>query len=177
MKISRKKLLVGLAAIALVAIVGTQASTLLWTSCSITMHAGTGEVVTIGQYEDCAATIPFNSYDWGAVSQGQVYQVSVFIKNTGNKGVFLTYLPTLLSFYGGQAQFVITVYAVKFGLPCQLSDITLPIQLPEKDIGNPGQGFWLDPGKMVKLDVNLLAVMLVSGGVYDFTFTTFGAAP
>jgi len=160
--------------IAIAALSAAQVLTLTWTSCTITMHAGTASTVSMGQYTDCATTIPIDSYDWNGVTQGNHYELHVYVKNTGTETLRITYLPTFLEFYDGQAQMHIECTVLEFGVPCQLY-IIQPEGLPEKDIGEPWIGFDLPPGKVIKVDIALYVHMVVSGGEYDWEFNFYGA--
>lgn len=171
-----RKLVAGILIIAIAAMSVTRVLMLTWTSCTIHMHAGTASVVNIGQFSDCACTMPIDAWDWDGITQGNTYELHVFVKNTGTEGIYLTYLPTVIEFYDGQATFIITVTVIEKGLPCQLYLVDPQFVLPEKDIGMPAQGFWLEPGKVVKVDIQIYVAAVVSGGVYDWDFTFYGAA-
>ena len=180
-----RKILAGIFAIVALISVGS-AATLTWTSCTITMHAGTASTVDIGQYTDCACTIPIDSYDWNGVTQGNHYELHVYVKNEGTEAVHLTFVALdsrgydgttgnvdQVQFYDGQAKFNMSISVLEKGLPCQLYAATG--DLPIKDIANHQQGFLLEPGKVVKVDVKLDVLMVVSGGTYDWTLIFEGA--
>lgn len=174
MEISKKKLLLGIVGLALIAGTGILAWNATWTSCTITMHAGTATVVTIAQFEDCMMTIPLNSYDWNGIVQGETYQMEYYVLNTGTVGVFITYLPTDLTFYEDQARMTIWVTVIEWGNnPCQPNPEDF--RLPEKDPFDPLLGYFLGPGKWVKLRVEMFVESVVSGGVYDWDFTIHGS--
>ena len=161
--------------IAIAALSAAQVLTLTWTSCTITMHAGTASTVSMGQYTDCATTIPIDSYDWNGVTQGNHYELHVYVKNTGTETLWITYLPTILEFYDGQAYMEIYCFVIEFGVPCQLYILDQFPPMPEKDIGDPGRGFELPPGKVIKVDIALYVHMVVSGGEYDWEFNFYGS--
>jgi hypothetical protein len=171
--ISKKKALLAMVGIALVAIIGIPVLSNMWTSASIQMHCAPADIVTLGLFEDCDLTIPATVHDWDGVSQGNRYEYSVFVKNTGTKKLYITYLPTDIWDTDHQSHLILTVKVVKFGLPCQLSDISFV--LPEKDPTNPTLGFALDPTKVIKLDIELYVESVVSGMSYDWTFYIYGA--
>jgi len=148
-----------------------------WTSCVVSMTAHSASVVTIGQFEDCLCTIPFNVHDWNGVVQGQTYECKYYIRNTGTVGVWITYLPTDLTFDDDQTRFHFDVDIIEFGTPCQLDSIT-PVVMLEKD-PSPGMclvGYFLGPGKVIKIDVMMRVDALVSGGNWAFDFTIYGCA-
>ena len=181
----KRNILVGLfAAVALLSV--GSAATLTWTSCVITMHAGTASTVDIGQYTDCMCTIPIDTYDWNGVSQGNHYELHVYVRNEGTEAVLLTFsaeddrgfkgtvgLIDNLRFYDGQAQMNMSVTSLEKGLPCQLYAHSM--DMPCKEIENNQIGILLEPGKVLKVDVKLDVIMVVSGGSYDWTFTFHGA--
>jgi len=178
MEISRKKL-IAIIGVALIAVIGISAysSTISWVPCVIKMRADPAIDITIGQFQDCMCTIPFTSYDWDGVVEGEFYQCPVYVKNTGTVGLYVTYLPTDLWFYDNQAHFIVTAYVLEFGGPCQLYLVEPPCQLPEKATGNPTGGFYLPPGKVIKVDIVLYIDMVVVGKTYDWEFTFWGCYP
>ena len=174
-----RKILAGIFAVVALISVGS-AATLTWTSCTITMHAGTASTVDIGQYTDCACTIPIDTYDWNGVTQGNHYELHVYVKNEGTEAVHLSFVALdasgydgttgfvdQVSFYDGQAVFNMSISILEKGLPCQLYDDSG--DLPVKDIVLNQQGPILEPGKVYKVDVKLDVLMVVSGGSYDWT--------
>ncbi len=170
--------LVGMAAIAsvlLAAAAGAYAMT--WTEARISMTAGSASIVTIGLFSDCATTIPFISHDWDGVVQGQTYEVTVYVKNTGTQAVYITYTPSSLSFDSAQTRFRINVSVIEGpATPCQLNPIT-PVALPVKNPLVCENGFLLTPGKVIKLDIVLTVDSLVSGGTWAWNFFIAGCAP
>jgi hypothetical protein len=142
------KKLAGILAVTLIAVIGGSAAwTMTWTESRITMTAGTASVVSIGLFQDCACTVPLTSHDWGGVVQDQEYEVTAYVRNTGNQAVYITYetsggepfvsdghddlqgedlatdrvLGGHIIFDGGQTRFRILVSVLEGpGLPCQL---------------------------------------------------------
>ena len=175
MNISKKKLLAAILGLTMISVTGLVALNDTWTSCTIQMSASTAASASIGQYRYCELTTPFNVYDWGGIAQGETYQLEYYIRNTGTVGLYITYLPTDLSFYDNQARMSIAVTVIEWGNePCQMWDDNLPFVLPEKDPLNPQQGYFLGPGKIAKLRVELTVASVVAGGVYNFNFTIHG---
>ena len=173
MNISKKKLLVAILGLAMISVTGIVALNDTWTSCTIQMTAGTAASASIGQYRYCDLASPFNVHNWGGVSQGEIYQLEYYIRNTGTVGLYITYLPTDLSFYDNQARMSIAVKVIEWGNePCQMFEEDFC--LPEKDPLNPNQGYFLGPGKIAKLRVEMTVVSVVAGGVYNFNFTIHG---
>jgi hypothetical protein len=168
-----RKAIFVLIGIALVSIVGFSALSNMWTSAVIRMHAAPATSVTLALFEDCGKLIPATAHDWDGVTQGQHYEWSIFVFNTGSMGLYITYLPTDIWFDTNQTHFLITVNVVKFGLPCQLADVSAA--LPEKNPATPALGYWLPATKMIKLDIDFFVDSTVSGGVYDWDFTVYGA--
>lgn len=168
-----KKAIFVLLGIVLVSVAGYSALSNMWTSAVIKMHAAPASSVTLALFEDCNKLVPATAHDWDGISQNQHYEWSIFVYNTGSMGLYITYLPTDVWFDTNQTHFVITVNAVMFGLPCQLS--TVNASLPEKNPAIPSQGYWLPATKMIKLDIDLYVDSTVSGGVYDWDFTVYGA--
>jgi hypothetical protein len=173
MQISRKKALLAIVGIALVAIVANQALSNYWTSAVIHMHCAPAQTVTVALFEDCGMLTPATSHDWDGVSQAQHYEWSIFVYNTGSMGLYITYLPTDKWFDDNQTHFVMTCTVVKFGLPCQLD--TVNVSLPEKVAAAPATGYFLPATKMIKIDIDFYVESVVSGGSYDWDFTIYGA--
>jgi len=200
-----KKLLAVLA-VALVAVVSLPALMATWVSCTITMHAGTGDSASIGQYTDCLCTIPINTYDWGALSQEQNYEMTVYIKNTGNKAVILfyyayplganAYIPIGAGVYPGSSSIAFNNLQVVFdivvgvictpGVACQLPDPVYPGQpIPCKFTGGlvgpwgvqTTGGYPIPAGKVIKVDVTLHTNSLVGSATYDFKLVFDALAP
>jgi len=169
---------VGILSIALVAMLTmTYAVSMTWTSSKISMTAGSASIISLGIYEDCDTTIPFCSHDWNGVVQDQVYEVTVYVRNTGTEAVYLTYLPTDLSFDHDQTRMTTRVYIIEGpATPCQLNPVDR-IPLPEKIPTYCDQGFLLTPGKVVKLDIELFVHSLVAGGTWAWDFFIYGCAP
>jgi hypothetical protein len=159
--------------IALVSVVGYGALSNMWTSAIIHMHCGTASAVTLALYEDCDRTVLATIHDWDGVSQGQHYEWSIFVYNSADLGLYITYLPTDIWFNDNQTHFIITVNVVKFGLPCQLNDVNAI--LPEKDYARPTNGYWVPSRKMIKIDIDFYVESTVSGRSYDWDFTIYGA--
>src|SRR3972149_1428153 len=82
-----KKILLGILGIALVAAIAAPAMMDTWTSCMITMHAGTGDVANLACFSDCLCTQPVTTVNFGALSQDQDYETSVYVCNIGNKAL------------------------------------------------------------------------------------------
>jgi len=178
MEISRKKL-TAIIGVVLVAAVGISAYSSMTTfvPCSITMRATPNTSLTLGQFTDCATTVPFTSYDWDGVVQGEFYECPVYVKNTGTVGLYITYLPTDLWFLGDEAHFVIHCWVIEYGLPCELYTVDPAVRLPEKNATIPTLGFYLSPGKVMKVDIVLYIDRIVVGQVYTWTFTFWGCYP
>lgn len=168
-----KKAIFVILGILLVSIAGYAALSNMWTSATISMHAAPANNVTVALFQDCDKLLPATAHDWDGVSQGQHYEWSLFVYNTGSMGLYITYLPTDKYFDENQTHFYITVKVVKFGLPCQLNDANQT--LLEKIPLTPAQGYWLPPTKMIKLDIDLFVDSTVSGGDYSWDFTIYGA--
>jgi hypothetical protein len=165
-------------AVVLVAVAGaTAAMSMTWTESRISMTAGSASIVTIGLYEDCATTIPFTTYDWDGVVQGQEYEVTCYVKNTGTQAVYISYTPSALSFDGAQTRFRLNVTVIEGpATSCQLNPIS-PTFLPIKNPLVCENGFLLLPGKVIKVDIILLVDSLVSGGTWAWNFDIAGCAP
>ena len=189
-----KKYLLAVLAVALAAIVSVPAIMSTWVSCTITMHAGTGVSGSIGQFTDCLCTTPINTYDWGELAQGTNYQCPIYIKNTGNLKVQLfwyayplganAYIPIGTGVYPGGCDIAFNSNQVVFNLKVQvIQEPGNPCQLP---LLTPGPyicckfepnapwnvkttgGYDLEPGKVIKVDVQLHTNNLVGGATYDF---------
>ena len=158
----------------MISVTGLVALNDTWTSCTIHMHASTAATVSLAQYSDCLQTIPLDTYDWGGVSQGETYQMEFYVVNTGTLGLFITYLPTQVPFPDPQINMVIMCTIIEWGnVPCQISE-AVNIPMVEKDPTNPTQGYFLGPGKWVKIRVELTVNSLISGATYDFDFAIHG---
>ena len=170
--------LVGILVAVLVAVAGSAvAVSMTWTESKVTMTAGTASVVSIGLFEDCATTVPFTTHDWDGVVQDQEYEVTTYVKNTGNQAVYITYTPSTKNFDGDQTRFRIVVNVIESpATPCQLLPMT-PQALPVKDPMNCPNGFLLLPGKVIKVDIILLVDSTVSGGTWSWDFFIAGCAP
>ena len=198
-----KKLLLGILSIALVAAIGVPALMDTWNSCTITMHASTGELAGIGQFTDCLCTTPLNTYNWGSLAQEQTYEMPVYVKNTGNQAVKLYFyayptsankwIPTLIGtvypgfstiyFNNQQASFSFVMTAITHeGAPCELDTVNynpgygdVPCKFDSSGMIVSGpSGIVLDAGKVQKFDVKMTTGSLVNGATYDFTFTIDG---
>lgn len=167
-----------LAAAILIAIMGTTAAfSMTWTENSITMTAGSASLVSIGIFQDCAATVPFTSYDWDGVVEGQQYEVTMYVKNTGKQAVYITYSPADQGFPYADTRFRIEAYIIEGpGTSCQLLP-TNPTQLSVKNPLVCENGFLLNPGKVVKISVELFIDSLVTGGHWSWDFFVAGCAP
>jgi len=176
-KLINRKLL-GVLAVALIAIVGGSAAyTMTWTSARITMTAGTACVVSVGIFEDCACTIPFTTHNWDGVVQDQIYEVTAYVRNTGNQLVYLTYTPASLTFDGAQTRFKINVTVIEGpAMPCQLFPCPR-VLLPVKNPMVCENGYPLTPGKVIKIDIELVPDSLVAGGNWSWNFFIEGCAP
>lgn len=178
MEISKKKL-TAIIGVALIAVMGISAwsSTTSFIPCRITMYADPALDITLGQFEECACVTPFVSYDWDGVVEDEYYQCPVYVKNTGTVGLYITYLPTDLWFFDDQAHFIITAYVLEFGLPCELYELDPVVALPEKNASLPTLGFYLPPGKVIKVDIVLWIDRVVIGELYAWTFEFWGCYP
>jgi len=125
-----------------------------WTSYTVKMRASTSNTAGVGIFADCMGLVEIDAIDYGGITQGYHYERAVYIKNKGTVDLYITYLPTNVYANDGQTHFIVTVFVTEYGLPCQLSPISV-VQLLEKDVNNPAAGFLLAPGKMIKLDVVL----------------------
>lgn len=186
MEISRKKLAM-IVGVALIVVMGISAysSTITFVPCRITMTADpASSTLALAQFKECGAITPFTSYDWDGVVEDEHYQCPVYVKNTGTVGIYITYLPTNVwlsedppgsgSF---QTHFIITAFVLEFGMPCELYKLDTPFQLPEKSVANPTAGFYLPPGKMIKVDIVLLVDRVVIGETYTWEFAFWGCFP
>ena len=176
-KLINKKLL-GILAVALVAIIGSSVAwTMTWTSARITMTAGTASVVAIGIYQDCDTVVPFTTHNWDGVVNGQEYEVTGYVKNTGNQAVYITYTPGSYSSDGNQLRLRFNVSIIEGpATPCQLNPIT-PIYLQVKNPLVCETGFLLHPGKVIKIDIVMFVDSVVAGGTWSWNFYIEGCAP
>jgi hypothetical protein len=141
------------------------------------MTVGNASIVTIGVFSDCATTVPFTSYNWDGVTQGQQYEVTAYVKNTGSVAVYISYTPGALNFDGAQTRFRINVSVLEGpATPCQLLPIS-PVFLPLKNPLVCENGFLLLPGKVIKVDIVLLVDSVVAGGSWSWNFYIAGCAP
>jgi hypothetical protein len=86
-------------------------------------------------------------------------------------------LPTDLSFDDNQTRFHITVTVIEGpATVCQLNPCS-PVPLPEKNPLICASGFLLNPGKVIKVDIELHVDSLVSGGSWAWDFFFYGCAP
>ena len=181
-----KKTIIGIIAIALIvsAAAGVLAQVgVQWVDYSMpltaTISAGTS---SLNITSDPAAVAPVTSHNFGAITVGQSYEWTFYIYNNGAVGEFITYLPT--NYGSSQTQIVVTVAVVEYGVPGEmpLPNLTLqgtgvsslPYMLPEKNTGNPANGFYLMPSKMIKLDVKITVVQL-DGTPINIPFLIAGA--
>jgi archaellum component FlaG (FlaF/FlaG flagellin family) len=172
-----KKIVASLAIVAIAIAAAYGVYSMTWTSARISMTAGSASLYTIGLFQDCMTTNPFTAHDWDGVVQGQEYEVTLYVKNTGTVALYVTYLPTDLSFDLDQTRFTITVNVIEGpATPCQLNPIT-PVLMPEKNPLVCNNGFLLNPGKVIKIDIVLTVASLVSGGHWAWDFDIFGCAP
>jgi hypothetical protein len=172
--ISKKKALFAMVGIALMAIIGIPVLTNMWTSASISMHCAPADIVTLALFEDCDLTKPATVHDWDGVTQGNTYEYSIFVKNTGSRALYITYLPTDIWDADKQSHLVITCKVILSGTQCQLLTPQNYV-LPEKDPALPANGFLLNPTKVIKIDIELFVESVVSGMSYDWTFIIYGA--
>jgi hypothetical protein len=158
-----KKILFGILAVAIVAIVGTAAFSDTWLSQKTNMYLKTGSSQNIALFDDCNARCPAQEI-YQCVEQGGSYEFAMYVLNTGTAPVYITYLPTDVNTDGGQTRFHITVQVIGFGMPCEMiaNNIplptgisSLPYNLPEKSTAAPTSGFPLNPNKMIKLDITV----------------------
>jgi len=175
---SRKKL-TAVVGIVLVIVMGISAFSSMTTfvPCRVTMYADPATNISLGQYKECACLTPFTSYDWDGVMEGETYECPVYLKNTGSIGLLIVYEPMDLFFLDDQAHFVITCFVLEFGMPCELYVLDTPVQLPEKDPTNCSSGFFLPPGKVIKVDIQLYIDRVVVGEHYTWEFTFWGKTP
>jgi len=143
----------------------------------VSMTAHSASTISTGMFKDCECSVPFTVYDWDGVVGGQVYLCNTYLKNTGNKGVYVTYEPAYLNLLDGQARFYIDVYVVEMGTPCDLYSVDPAFALPEKDPAICDRGYWLGPGKVVKLTVVLWAESVVYGETCSWDLTVYGCVP
>lgn len=179
-----------LIAIFAIAIFAVSAMTVLadtWVDKSVPLQftadppSSTSSSVSLGLFQDCAATIAVASstdgattdgtavaHNFGLVMQGNYYEWTFYVLNSGAQQVYLSYLPTTYTADGGQTKITIAVNAIEYGVPCQMTDNNLtpplacnalPYALPEKNVATPTSGFLLMPTKMVKLDVIILGFL------------------
>ena len=156
-----KKLLLGILCIAVVGIGAASVVADTWMSRYVSFSFTTGSMQNISLFKDCAASAPPETWTQ-VVTQGNTYEYTLYVENDGTDLVYITYLPTQVSFDNGQTRFYITVNVLNFGVKCQMTgnNIPLPIgvqelpfALPEKNLLQPTGGFPLAPNKMIKLDV------------------------
>jgi hypothetical protein len=178
MEISRKKLAM-IVGVALVVVMGISAYSSMTTfvPCKITMTADPAMNISLGQFKECATINPFTSYDWDGVMEGETYECPVYVKNTGTVGLYITYLPTDLWFFVDEAHFIVTCYVIEFGLPCEMYPLTTPVQLLKKNATLPTAGFYLPPGKVMKVDIQLYIDRVVVGEIYNWEFAFWGCYP
>jgi len=80
-------------------------------------------------------------------------------------------------FDGGQTRFSVNVNVIEGpATPCQLFPCEL-VYLPSKDPMICESGFLLHPGKVVKIDIELLVYSVVAGGNWHWNFYIEGCAP
>ena len=141
------------------------------------MTVGNASVIAIGVYTDCATVVPFTTYNWNGVVQGQEYEVTAYVKNVGSEAVYITYTPGSLSFDGAQTRFRLSVNVIEGpATSCQLLPIT-PLPLPVKNPLTCENGFLLLPGKVIKVDIILNVDSVVAGGNWGWNFWIAGCAP
>ncbi len=160
-----KKLLLGILAVAIVAIAGTAAYADTWMSKFNNIYIRTGSTQEVKLFCDCDAR--FEVQPWTqAVEEDGIYEFSLYVLNTGTSPLYITYLPTDFNpnADAGQTRMHIAVQVIGFGLPCQMianniplptGIASLPYTLPEKSTANPTAGFPLASNKMIKLDITL----------------------
>ncbi len=172
------KRLLGILAAALAVIIGASTAwSMTWTENRVTMTAETASVVAIGVFKDCDTTIPFATYDWDGVTDGQHYEVTAYVKNTGNQAVYVTYVPPALVFDGGQTIMRLDVFVLEGpATSCQLLPIS-PVSLPFENPLVCERGFLLLPGKVIKLDIVLTVISVVAGGTWRWPLLIRGCAP
>ena len=180
-----KKLLLGILAIALVAIVGTTVVADSWKSKFLGFRLNAGGTQSLYLYKDCWAF--FTAEGWTqSVTEGNTYEFSVYVLNTGTELMYITYLPTDVNRDNGQTRFRITVDVINYGLPSQMTDnnialptgiASLPYALPEKNVATPTNGFPLMPNKMIKLDISIEVFSVdLNTGTWTFDFEVIGVA-
>jgi hypothetical protein len=188
------KKLLGVLAVELIAIIGGSAAmTMTWTESQISMFAGNASTVSIGLFQDCACSMPFTRHDWDGVVQDQEYEVTAYVRNLGSQGVYITYdldaqapmeyvsTPEgdyiVLLFDDFQTRFRMNVTVIEGpSMPCQLFPIQL-VRLPWKNELNCEHGFYLNPGKVIKIDIILQVDSVVAGGNWQWDFLVEGCAP
>jgi hypothetical protein len=172
-----KKLIGVIAIVALAIATAYGVYSMTWTSARVHMTAGSASVITVGLYQDCLCTSPFTGWDWDGVVQGQTYEVTCYVKNTGTVALYITYDPTYLYFDNNQTRFNTHVTVIEGpATVCQLQPCT-PTPLPEKNPLVCANGFLLNPGKVIKIDIVLGVDSLVSGGTWAWDFYIEGCAP
>jgi len=177
-KSSSKKISAAIVAVVLaaVSILSVWAMTSTWSTITMSATSGAANLVTLNEFQDCLTTVPVTSHSWGVIAQDQTYEKAVYIKNTGNMGIYVTYLQRDYWFYDNQAHFTIVPYIIEFGLPCQLNAVSPRVMMWEKKVtmDPPTDGYWLDPGKVIKVDIELHVNTIVAGGNYNFNLTFYG---
>ena len=113
-------MLIGILAIA---IIGTCAAATVmsdtWLDSFLTLTAHTGSLQSMGIFDNCDGTIVVTAHDFGTVTQGNSYEWTVYVLNTGSEQMRITYLPTIVTFDAGQSSFTINVDVISYGVPCQ----------------------------------------------------------
>jgi hypothetical protein len=110
------------------------------------------------------------------VEQGQIYSWTYYVQNLGSEAVYLSYKPYYYTASEEQVRIYLTLHVFEKGLPCQLYSLSPPVELPEKDPLICDQGFYLTPGKMVKILVTLWVESVESGGTITWDLVTYGCA-
>jgi len=183
----KKKILVSSLAIMLIAaFAATTVFSDSWVDKGLTLTATATTTQSLALYTDCQASTPATSHDFGMVAQGNSYEWTVYVLNTGALGMYISYLPTAVVGQGGQQAMLISVAVIEYGNPCQVQGpipaigfagtgvTALPYLLPEKAPATPEQGFFLMPSKMIKIDIKLTVLSVDAGSVYTIPFTVAG---
>jgi hypothetical protein len=148
-----------------------------WSTITMTATAGNTNLITLNEFQDCLCTVPVTSHSWGTLVQDQTYELAVYIKNTGNQGLYVTYLYRDYWFHDNQSHFTVIPYVIEFGLPCQLTPVSPRVMMWQKNlvVDPPDDGYWLPPGKVIKVDIELTVYTLVANANYNFNLTFYGA--
>ena len=167
-----KKYLIGILAIALIAITASSTfAAITWydaTTINLVANTTTSSGPSLKLSYDCAGSsvVPSTgtAYSFGSIMVNVPYEWDFYVTNNGQTLMNLSYLPTTITQNGGQTVLTVTVSVIAYGPPCETSGTTYALStavpLPEKPNTT---GFTLMPGKEVKLSVIVTATSLDSG--------------